>query len=165
MSSPTILVPLPLSYVPDESLSEGRLLIPLSLNFGDSNNILDPTGQFYTNTKSVQTNAVQSTRVISAIKGCAIKYNTWQNDVLVIKCQETGAEWILGIESVAPSATPLNYTINARIPLYVPQGATLVFTNYAPSTNNNITDTAVLQLTNFEIRPIVEVVCNAFGNI
>lgn len=156
-----ILVPLPLNYVHDSQLPEGRIVLPLAFDFS-KNNVLDPTGTFYTSSQSVQTGAIQSTRVFSAIKGIALKYNTYNNQCLQIKCLETSAIWVVGNPAgVAPGNS--FFVINARIQMQLPQNATLVFTNFSLASDPPTTNSAVLQLTNFELKPSTVIVANPFG--
>lgn len=156
------LTPLALSYVPDNALKEGRVIIPLSLDFS-LNQQIDLTGQFLTSTYQVQTANVRSVRVLSAVKSVCVKFNTLNNQVLKITCQETGQSWVIGVPfQVTPGA--FNFTVNARIPMFLPQNATLLFTNYALATDPPSTNNAVIQLCNFEVAYATSVVGNPFGN-
>jgi len=168
MASPSvagILVPLPLNYVPDSQLQEGRVLIPLAMNFANALNTLDPTGTYYTSVFTIQTGAIQSTRVFSAVKGIAIAWNGINNDVLKIKCRETQQEFVLGPYYRIDSASTGRFIVNARIPFFLPQSATLDFINYSLATEGTSTNTASLQLSNFEMRPFYQVTNNPFGNL
>lgn len=156
------LTPLALSYVPDNALKEGRVIIPLALDFS-KNQQIDQTNTFYTSAYQVQTANVKSVRVLSAIKGLAIKFNTYNNQVLKITCAETGQSWVVGVPfQVTPGN--FNFTVNARIPMFLPQNATLNFINYALATDPPSVNNAVVQLCNFEVTYATAVVGNPFGN-
>lgn len=156
------LVPLALNYVADEDLKEGRVIIPLVFDFSQ-NNMLDSSGQFLTSTVTVQTANVKSVRVLSSIKGIVVKYNTYNNELLVIKCNETNQTWVVGVPATVPPGTT-NYIVNARIPMFLPQNATLVFTNYSLASDPPTTNKATIQLCNFEVQISTSVVENPFGN-
>lgn len=156
------LVPLALTYVPDPKLQEGRMIIPLSLNFSQNQQI-DPTGTFYTSSFQVQTSNVKSVRVLSSIKSICVKYNTFNNQLLLVKCLETGQSYVLGVPTTIPPANS-NFIVNARLPFFLPQNATLTFTNYALATDPPSNNQATVHLCNFEVKINVAVAANPFGN-
>lgn len=157
------LIPLPLKYRSDDKLSEGRIIFPMILDFS-LGEIEDSSGNFYTSTQVIQTSSVQSTVIYSAIKGICVRYNTYNNHVLRIRCNETNADWVLGNPVVQTAPTTQNYVVNARIPMFLPPNATLYFTNYRPATDPPSTDMAKVQLTNFEVLYGVSLLANPFGN-
>lgn len=157
------LTPLPIKYIPDGQLREGRIIFPMLMNFA-LQEVEDSSGNFFTSTQVIQTSSVQSTVIYSAIKGMCIRYNTYNNHVLRIRCNETNADWVLGNPITQLSPTTQNYIINARIPMFMPPNSTLYFTNYRPATDPPSTDLAKVQLTNFEVEYGVSILSNPFGN-
>jgi hypothetical protein len=158
--SPT-LVPLPLAYVPDAQLKEGRQIIPLALDFS-KNNVEDISGTFFRSTVTVQTANVRGTTILSAIKSVCVKYNTFQNQILTLRCQETNQEWVIGVPATVPPGNE-NFVVNARLPMFLPQSATLIFVNYSLVSDPPTTNSATVQLCNFEVQYALEVVANPFG--
>lgn len=160
--SPT-LIPLPLTYVPDSQLKEGRLVIPLLMDFSQ-NNQLDISGNFYTSKVQVQTANVKGTTILSSVKGVVVKFNTYNNQVLVMQCQETAQEWVFGVPFDV-GAVSENFIVNARVPMFLPQSATLNFINYSLTSDPPTSNIAQVHLCNFEVRPFLQVVRNPFGAI
>lgn len=157
------LIALPLAYLSDADITKNnaRYIIPVNLDF--SQNVQeDIGGVFNTSALQIATASVKGVTILSAIKGLCITYKVYSNHVLKIFCQETNQAWYLGVP--ANMAGGNNYfIINARLPMFLPNPSTLVFTNYSLVSDPPSTDFATIQLTNFEVVYALEVVANPFN--